>query len=194
MKTFKHLFAALMLLCSVAVNAYNFEVDGIYYNITNSTDKTVSVTYKNNDYYYNPGAYSGAIVIPETVTYNGVTYNVTSIEYHAFYNCPELTSITIPNSVTSIGEYAFEYCNLDYIYVEGNNPATINSNSFYNISRTAVIVPDAAVNNYRTAAVWSDFAARIVSNAKCNVNIQQRQTHRVCLKLLDLMMLSMSLT
>ncbi len=192
MKTFKHLFAALMLLCSVVVNAYNFEVDGIYYNITNSTDKTVYVTYKGNDSY--SAAYSGAIVIPETVTYDGITYSVTAIGYRALGSCSGLTSITIPNSVTSIGNEAFRYCegltsitipnsvtsigdgafyacNLDYIYVEGNNPATINSNSFDNISRTAVIVPDAAVNNYRTAAVWGDFAARIVSNAKCNVNI-----------------------
>ena len=44
MKTIKHLFTALFLLCTTVVTAHNFEVDGIYYNITNTTNKTVAVT------------------------------------------------------------------------------------------------------------------------------------------------------
>lgn len=59
---------------------------------------------------YQVGGYSGDIVIPEKVTYNGVECSVTSIGEDAFYYCTSLTSITIPNSVTSIGEDAFEYC------------------------------------------------------------------------------------
>lgn len=51
-----------------------------------------------------------SITIPETITYEGTTYSVTSIGSSAFGHCSKLTSITIPNSVTSIGESAFENC------------------------------------------------------------------------------------
>ena len=107
MKTFKHLFAALMLLCCVAVNAHSFEVDGIYYYITNATNKTVEVTYKGSSYSEYSNEYTGSVVIPESVTYNETTYSVTSIGDNAFYYCFGLTSVTIPNSVTSIGSGAF---------------------------------------------------------------------------------------
>ena len=56
------------------------------------------------------GNYSGDIVIPETVEHNGVIYSVTSIGDWAFDYCSGLTSIEIPNSVTSIGSSAFGMC------------------------------------------------------------------------------------
>ena len=46
MKSLKTLFTALLLLCCTVANAHDFEVDGIYYNITSSTDMTVAVTYR----------------------------------------------------------------------------------------------------------------------------------------------------
>ena len=98
------------LLTSITVWAYDFELNGVYYNITDANAKTVEVTYVekgigNSDFYY------GAITIPKRVSKENVTYNVTSIGGSAFYGCNSLTSITIPNSVTSIGFGAFYYCN-----------------------------------------------------------------------------------
>ena len=107
---FKSFITALLLLCSTVASAYDFEVDGIYYNITDATAKTVAVTYKGEYYYQYPYRYIGAITIPSTVTYNGTTHSVTSIGGSAFEGCSGLTSITIPNSVTSIGGSAFEGC------------------------------------------------------------------------------------
>ena len=47
MRYAKHFFlTAAMLLCSIVVSAHDLEVDGIYYNITSSTDMTVEVTYR----------------------------------------------------------------------------------------------------------------------------------------------------
>ena len=109
MKTIKHLFTTLLLLCTTVATAHDFEVGGIYYNITNNTNKTVEVTY-GGDSHYSYDEYTGSVVIPKTVTYNGTTYSVTSIGNHAFAFCDWLTSIETPNSVTSIGSQAFFEC------------------------------------------------------------------------------------
>ena len=109
MKTIKHLFTALLLLCATVATAHDFEVDGIYYNITSSTDLTVEVTYKGYDS-SSYGEYSGYITIPSTVFYSGEQYSVTYIGGFAFNQCVSLTSVTIPESVISIGDYAFYAC------------------------------------------------------------------------------------
>ena len=80
---------------------YDFEVDGIFYNIT--SDDQVSVTEC-------PYMYLGDIVIPNTVTYQGVTYRVTAIEICAFNYCQSLSSVSIGDYVTTIGEAAFKNC------------------------------------------------------------------------------------
>ena len=54
--------------------------------------------------------YSGDIVIPETVVNQNVSYKVTCIDASAFAKCASLTSVAIPNSVTTIGCYAFAHC------------------------------------------------------------------------------------
>ena len=108
MKHLKHFFITLLLLCSVTASAYDFDSGGIFYNITDATNKTVAVTYYKN-HGENANFYRGDVVIPKSVTYNGNTYSVTSIGDYAFVNC-HTTSITIPNSVTSIGKFVFNNC------------------------------------------------------------------------------------
>ena len=94
----------------------------IYYVWTNSnTELAVSCQGWHGSHYSNE--YSGNVVIPSSVVYNGNTYPVTSIGGSAFSECSGLTSVTIPNSVTSIGNYAFSGCSgLTSIIVENGNP------------------------------------------------------------------------
>ena len=97
-----------VLLCSVWTKAHDFEVDGIYYNITSETDLTVEVTYKGTS--FSSAAYSGIVTVPKSVKYNEEIYSVSRIGNWAFYFCPALTEISIPNSVVYIGEEAFCAC------------------------------------------------------------------------------------
>ena len=106
MKNKLFLFLALIgMMLPQIVSAERFEVNGIYYSTSGNNAEVVQAIQADGRIYY-----SGDVVIPSTVNYNGNTYNVTSIGNNAFYGCSGLTSITIPNSVTSIGDGAFSYC------------------------------------------------------------------------------------
>ena len=107
------LFVAMllpMMANSSPYAIYYTNIDGIYYDFNNYT-MTAAVTGR-GDYYDGPGGgvdeywsgeYSGSLEIPSEVNYKDAVYRVTSIREYSFHGCSGLTSITIPNSVTSIG-------------------------------------------------------------------------------------------
>ena len=118
----KQLIQKLLILAaglSVGINAfaYDFEANGIYYNILSVQDKTVEVTYREYSNGTYKSDYSGNVVIPEQVTYGDNTYSVTSIGERAFYRCENLTSVTIGDSVISIGDGAFFRCALTSVTI-----------------------------------------------------------------------------
>ena len=95
------------LFAGLPIHAHDFEVDGVYYGYDTNT-RTAYVTYADNDKYSKK--YSGDVVIPSTVTFNSKVLDVTSIEKYAFYNCNKVKSIIIEEGVSEIGERAFEGC------------------------------------------------------------------------------------
>ena len=130
-------FCCFMLFATagVAANAYDFVVNGIYYNILSKTDRTVEVTKSDgNDY-------SGDVVIPAVVDHGGVTYSVTKIGEGAFSLCPALISVSM-SSVDTIDYGAFSHSgNLASVSL----PATltlIKGNPFLSCSALKEIVVD----------------------------------------------------
>lgn len=101
---------ALLLPC-LAV-AHDFEVDGIYYNITSEEKKTVEVTSPSDKRIVDGGykSYKDVVFIPEKVSYGGKEYTVTAIGERAFEYNYELLSVVMPNTIRSIKEFAFNGC------------------------------------------------------------------------------------
>lgn len=98
--------SAMMLNAEIVKHV---QIDDLYYNL--DTDSlTAEVTYDRQYSSYNYGNLSGAIDIPNIVTYNNLIYSVTSIGEHAFYENPYITSISIPEGVVKILYNAFAKC------------------------------------------------------------------------------------
>ena len=96
------LLLVMTLLPMVAMaDVVEQEIDGIWYSLNTETNEATVIQYKNGN------KYSGNIDIPNKVTNWWSGYTVTSIGDDAFEGCTGLTSVTIPNSVTSIGVSAF---------------------------------------------------------------------------------------
>ncbi len=147
------------------------EIDGINYNIAN---KKAYVTKCNP-------SFSGSLGIYPSVTYNGVTYNLTAVCREAFKGCADITSATLPEGVTSIETSAFEGCtslasvslpstiskidnkafnlcpNLTMVYCFCPTPAKINYYTFSNRKNATLIVPTGSAEAYQAANYWKEF-------------------------------------
>lgn len=116
----KFLLTLMALIAAFSAHADSFTVDGINYT-TNGDEATVARC-----------QYSGDLVIPETVTYDGVTYTVTAIGNYAFSYCNNLKSATIPNSITSIRDGAFMGCSALETVMIDNASTPIGFQAFTN--------------------------------------------------------------
>ena len=103
-----------------------------------------------------PRLYVNGVKIEHLVIPSGVT----SISNNAFSFFSGLTSVTIPNSVKTIGSYAFWGCSgLKTVISEIENPFTINSDVFYGIpSNATLIVPKGKKSAYQSTAGWNQFS------------------------------------
>lgn len=89
------LLSIVLFLCTAMAMAQEFEVDGIMYKITDGTAKTIEVIFNWQN------SYTGDVVIPSTVDYEGNTYTVTSISNWGPFSGP-VTSITIPQTILNL--------------------------------------------------------------------------------------------
>ncbi len=124
------LFCLTTLLCYATAQAYDFKVDGIYYNLVDAL--SVEVTFDDTDTGihgatdYNYDSYTGDVEVPAMVSYEGGLYDVVGIGASAFraYSTTSstLTSVSLPESITYFNDNAFDY---DFALTSLNIPAAV---------------------------------------------------------------------
>ncbi len=160
------LLLALLLPASAA--AFDFAVDGIYYNHCNKPG-TVEVAPPPSS-----NKYSGAVDIPATVTYNGTTYTVTAISKEAFYLCFGLTSVNLPNTITTIGDKAFKSCSKLTSVTIPNSVTSIGESAFHSCSAlTSIDIPNSVTAiSHHTFLFCSNLTSVTIGNSVTSIGGQ----------------------
>ncbi|MBO5250217.1 MAG: leucine-rich repeat protein, partial [Muribaculaceae bacterium] len=126
---------------------YDFEVDGIYYRIISLTDLTAEVVAKDDTY----NIYSGEVVIPESVSYRNREFKVISIDAMTFSYCSELTSLTIPQTVTTVGKLALNGCTgLKSLIIADSNTDLVTNGSFDSLAYETLYLGRKASVNFKS--------------------------------------------
>ena len=158
----KLFFLFLALVTTTNLWAEDFSVDGIYYNYLDGNN--VEVTYRGSSY-SSYDEYSGEVIIPETVTYNGNAYSVTSIGERSFYGS-SITSITIPASIISIEEYNFyESKYIKTVYLKSTTPPILNGGKIFITSRPTCYIPCGTLDTYK-ASKWANLMSQFVEECE----------------------------
>ena len=116
-----------------------FEVDGLCYNVTSIGKRTVELVCSEE-------GYEGTLIVPATVHYRGITYTVTSVDHamrnDGFIGDVKVTSITLPNTITSIGSECFEHISrLEAINIP-ESVTKIGSSAFSGTGLTTIEIPN----------------------------------------------------
>lgn len=138
----RKILSLFMTLCvSLTLFAYDTYDGGIYYNL-DYYSSTAEVTYRSFSYDENYDTYSGDVNIPASVWYNGTEYRVTRIGDYAFQNCHNITTVTVPESVTGIGEYAFYSSSISSITIP-ESIVSIGTRAFcYCTNISSIVLPN----------------------------------------------------
>ena len=149
--TAKAVMIALLIGVAGMTKAYSVEIGNLKYSLNSNTQKATVMGHKNGT------SATGPLIIPESVTYEGVTYCVDYIKNYAFQGCNNLSgSLVIPNSVTYVSESAFYGCSgFNGSLVIGNSVVSIGARAFYGccgfteiVSKKGPNAPSASSNSF----------------------------------------------
>jgi hypothetical protein len=125
--------------------------------------------YANGDhittYYYGFDKPAGDMVIPATITHNDTVYTVTRIDFSAFYECKDITSVVFPNTLTFIGQRSFLSCNgITGEVVIPNSVTIIGTNAFSFCHGITSVVFGHALREIRDLAFHQCYALEHISS------------------------------
>ena len=130
------------MLLTMKASAYsgNAEIGGLWYLIVTKANEAKVIKCQN-------GKYSGDIVIPSTVEYEGIVCDVKTFDGNAFSGCTGLTSVIIPDSITTIPNYAFDGCTGLTSVTIPSSVTSIGTAAFRNcISMSTVTIPNSVTD------------------------------------------------
>src|SRR5574344_294175 len=134
-----------LLFCAITLSAQETAtIDGIKYYLENGK-ATIMVQ---------PTTLSGDIVIPEKVTYNNVDYTVSSMTSSAFKQT-DIKTITLPNSITSLGDECFWFCSYLTSIILPNSITSLGNDCFGSCSNlTSIILPN-SITSLGNLCFWN---------------------------------------
>ncbi len=122
----RYVVTMMLALITLMCHAEIFEAEGLWFETTSDETVTLIVKPSGGGMFITKNVYQGDIVVPETITCQDRTYTVTAIKDDAFTESPDLTSVTIPATVLSMGDSPFLACpKLSTVTVADGNPAFI---------------------------------------------------------------------
>lgn len=158
----KLLVFLITIILPMIASAYDFEADGVFYNITSIEKRTVEVTYSSEQNYQ-----QRKVVIPSEVEWNGYLFKVEGIGYWTFskVNFPNnVDTLIISSGVKYIRDNAFQRANFSMLSIP-NTISSVDINTFSNISAHCI---DWYVDDYEWLCSSGIFNSRTAKNIYVN--------------------------
>lgn len=140
MKHFISLIVAVLSSAMAIAQTYDTEINGICYKING--DEAIVTVYSDNQE-WNAEHFQGDLVIPEAITYRGKQYPVTTIGPKTFAYCYGITSVKLPDGLTTISDEAFSHTSSEYTMRIGPKVNYIGTDAFYSSNLTQLDIDPA---------------------------------------------------